>query len=55
MELTEDILNMEVNDLEEIRAKSDDSKRLTLFLKTLMLLRSQPSKKALQVSRVKKY
>ena len=33
MELTEDILNMEVNDLEEIGAKSDDSKRLTLFLK----------------------
>ena len=33
MELTEDILNMEVNDLEEIRAKSDDSKKTYFILK----------------------
>ena len=33
IELTEDILNMEVNDLEEIRAKSDDSKKTYFVLK----------------------
>ena len=33
LELTEDILNMEVNDLEEIRAKSDDSKKTYFVLK----------------------
>ena len=32
-ELTEDILNMKVNDLEEIRAKSDDSKKTYFVLK----------------------
>ena len=33
VKLTEDILNMEVNDLEEIRAKSDDSKKTYFVLK----------------------